>query len=80
MVADIVDPHDPGRADALPTLRCLAKYAETHAKTYRRIEAIAKDKGRFRVLAMTPDDIRNAVAGANTAASLYGSAFAGNYA
>lgn len=79
IVADIVDPHDPTRADALPKLRGLADYAAEHEQIYRRIEAVAEVGSKLRVLDMTRADVRAAVAVAGNAHSLYGSALAGDY-
>jgi len=79
VVADIVDPHGPQFADALPKLKGLAVYAETHANAYRRIESVAKVKGKLRVLDLKREDVRNAVATATDAASLYIGRFANDY-
>ena len=79
IAADIVDPHDPSRADAIPKLQGLARYAETHAHAFRRIEGVAEIGGRLRVLDLTREDVRRAVATAGNAASLYASAIAGDY-
>lgn len=79
IVADIVDPHGLYLADALPKLKGLVLYAETHAQAYRRIESVAKVNGKLRVLDLKRGDVRNAVAGAKDAASLYSSTFASDY-
>lgn len=79
VLVDIVDPHDPGRTDALPKLSGLARYAEIHRNTYRRIEAVAQVDGKLRVLDLTRDDVREAIALASSASSLYGGALAGDY-
>jgi hypothetical protein len=79
VVADIVDPHGTHLADALPKLRGLARYSETHPGVYRRIEAVAEAGGRMRVLDLTRADVRKAVAEANDAKSLYEGALAGDY-
>jgi type III restriction enzyme len=50
VVADIVDPHGTQFSDALPKVQGLAKYAETHARVYRRIETVAKIDDTLRVL------------------------------
>jgi len=50
VAADIVDPHGTQFSDALPKLHGLAKYAETHASIYRRIDAVAKVDDALRVL------------------------------
>jgi hypothetical protein len=68
VVVDIVDPHGSYLADALPKLKGLASYAETHSKFYRRIESVAEVEGKFRVLDLTRADVRKAVL---PAAALY---------
>lgn len=78
-VVDIVDPHGTHLADALPKLRGLARYAETHTGVYRRIEAVAEAGGRYRVLDLTRADVRKAVADASDAKSLYEAALARDY-
>jgi hypothetical protein len=79
VVVDIVDPHGTHLADALPKLRGLARYAETHLGVYRRIEAVAEVGGDWRVLDLTRADVRKAVAEATDATSLYESALGGDY-
>lgn len=79
VVADIVDPHGFHLADALPKLRGLAAYAAAHEQAYRRIEAIAEVGGRLRVLDMTREDVRAAVAVADSASDLYASEIGGDY-
>lgn len=79
VVADIVDPHGFHLADALPKLQGLALYAETHAKSYRRIESVAEAMGKLRVLDLTKKDVRNGIAAAKDAASLFAGALARDY-
>lgn len=79
IVADIVDPHGFYLADALPKLKGLARYAETHGHIYRRIEAVAKAGDKLRVLDLTRADVRQAVIGAESAEAVYKSAVAGDY-
>ena len=80
VVVDIVDPHGTHLADALPKLRGLARYAETHPGVYRRIEAVAEAGGKLRVLDLTREDVRKAIAVAkDDAAGLYGGALASGY-
>ncbi|HZI19382.1 MAG TPA: DEAD/DEAH box helicase family protein [Pyrinomonadaceae bacterium] len=79
IVADIVDPHGFHLADALPKLKGLARYAETHGHMYRRIEAVAKAGNILRVLDLTRVDVRQAVIGAESAEAVYRSAVAGDY-
>lgn len=79
VAVDIVDPHSIHLADALPKLKGLARYAETHAQIYRRVEAVAEVGGKLRVLDLTRTDVRQAVIeGANTKA-LYEGVLAGDY-
>ena len=80
IVADIIDPHGSQFADALPKLKGLASYAETHGTTYRRIEAVATAGGKLRVLDMTRADVRAAVMATTSAEALFKSATAGDYA
>jgi len=77
--ADIVDPHGTHFSDAMPKLKGLANYAETHPQVYRRIEAIAKVGDKYRVLDLTSATVRKAVAEAKDANSLYSGAFASDY-
>lgn len=79
VVVDIVDPHSLHLADALPKLQGLALYAETHAKVYRRIESVAETMGKLRVLDLTDDKVREAIAAAKDAASLFAGTLAKDY-
>jgi type III restriction enzyme len=79
LVADIVDPHGLHLSDALPKLQGLAQYAETHAAVYRRIESVAAIKGKLRVLDLTRADVRNAIAKAEDAESLFAGSVANDY-
>lgn len=79
IVADIVDPHGYHLADALPKLRGLADYAAAHADKFRRVEAIAEVDKKLRVLDLTREDMRQAVAHAHDAVSLYRSDLASDY-
>ncbi len=79
IVADIVDPHGTHLADALPKLKGLARYAETHGQGFRRIEAVAEEGGKLRVLDLQSAAVRSEIAKAATARSLYNSAVAGDY-
>jgi len=71
VVADIVDPHGPQFADALPKLKGLAKYAETHPGMYRRIEAVAFVDRSYRALDLTSARVQLVVRDADDAAELY---------
>ncbi|WP_417475015.1 type III restriction endonuclease subunit R [Luteimonas mephitis] len=79
IVADIVDPHGLQYADALAKLQGLAIYAAEHADTYRRIESVAEVKGKLRVLDLTSDAVRRAVADAEDTSSLFGGTLARDY-
>jgi type III restriction enzyme len=79
VVADIVDPHGTQFADALPKLRGLVKYAETHVGTYRRIEAVAAVGGQLKALDLTNPKIQAAVKDADDAVALYGGDLAVDY-
>lgn len=78
-VADIVDPHGLHLADALPKLQGLALYAATHANAYRRIQSVAEAMGKLRVLDLTNEDVRKAIAAATDATSLFSSGLASDY-
>ncbi len=79
VVVDIVDPHGFHLADALPKLQGLARYAEAHPQSYRRVEAVAKVGDKLRALDLTSADVREAVMRATNAASLYQGAHARDY-
>ena len=79
VVADIVDPHSIHLADALPKLQGLALYAETHTNAYRRIESVAEAMGKLRVLDLTRQEVRAAIASAKDADSLFKSVLAKDY-
>lgn len=79
VVADIVDPHGLHLADALPKLQGLSLYAETHAKAYRRIESVAVALGKLRVLDLTQPSVRQAIATAKDAATLFSGTTATDY-
>ncbi|MBO1283974.1 DEAD/DEAH box helicase family protein [Streptomyces sampsonii] len=78
--ASIIDPHGIHFGDAMPKLRGLANFAETYGSEFHRIEAIAEVKdGVLRVLDLTKQSVREAVASASDAETLYLSAHASNY-
>lgn len=79
IVADIVDPHGTHLADALPKLKGLARYAETHGQRFRRIDAVAEEGGKLRVLNLMDENIRTAVREATSAKAVYKSQAAGDY-
>lgn len=79
VVADIVDPHGVYLADALPKLQELALYAETHSRAYRRIESVAVAKGKLRVLDLTSEEVRHAIASTKDAGSIFSGTLARDY-
>lgn len=79
VVADIVDPHGTHFSDAIHKLQGLAKYAETHAHLFRRIESVAKVGDTLRVLDLTNAAVRKAVTGAKDAKTLYTGSHATDY-
>lgn len=79
IVADIVDPHGVHLADALIKLKGLARYAELHAASFRRIDAVAVLDGEYRVLDMKEKAVRGAVRVTASAQSLYESVVAREY-
>jgi type III restriction enzyme len=79
VVADIVDPHATHLSDSAPKLRGLAKYAETHAGIYRRVEAVADVSGKLRALDLTNERVRQAVHDAKDVQSLYAGPIAVDY-
>jgi type III restriction enzyme len=78
-VADLVDPHSLHLADALPKLRGLALYAATHTGAFRRMESVAEALGRLRVLDLKKTAVRDAIAQAEDAASLFKGPLASDY-
>ena len=78
-VADIVDPHGHHLGDALSKLQGLAEYAASHADAYRRVESIAEVDKKLRVLDLTREDVREAIARARDAGELYRGALASDY-
>lgn len=79
VVADIVDPHGHHLADSLPKLRGLARYAEANASLFRRIEAVAEIDGTYRILDLTSPEVREAIAAAASAKSVYAGQFGCDY-
>jgi hypothetical protein len=79
ILADIVDPHDHQRANALPMIQGLARYVENHGAAYRRVETVARMGERFRSLDLTSGEVREAAYQATSAESLYRSTAARDY-
>ncbi|AHB47853.1 type III restriction enzyme, res subunit [Hyphomicrobium nitrativorans NL23] len=76
---DIIDPHGTQFSDAIPKLRGLAKYAQTHRAQYRRIESIAKVGDKLRVIDLTDNRVRVAIQAADDAKALFESEIASDY-
>lgn len=79
IAVDIIDPHGPQFADALPKLRGLAAYAEAHSSTVRRVEVVAKSGDVLRVLDLADKTVRAAVADATDAGRLFSGEHASDY-
>lgn len=79
VVADIVDPHGLYLKDASPKLKGLALFAATHANAFRRIESVADAMGKLRVLDLTNEDVRKAIAAASDATTLFSGVLASDY-
>jgi len=79
VAVDLVDPHGLHLADALPKLQGLALYAEKYAKAYRSIESVAEAKGKLRALDLTNADVREGIAAAKNAESLFCGTLAKDY-
>lgn len=79
IVVDIVDPHGTHLSDALPKLKGLAQFTENYGSEFRRIESVAEAGGKLRVLDICRPAVREAIAQATDAKSLYTSPFADDY-
>jgi type III restriction enzyme len=79
IAASIVDPHGTQFADALPKLKGLADYAETHSQHYQRIDAVAKVGDALKVLDLTNPGACQAVREATSIKDLYSGQHANNY-
>lgn len=79
VVVDLVDPHGLHLADALPKLKGLATYAETHGGSYRRIESVAAAKGVLRVLDLTRSEVRDAISSSQDVVGLFAGDLANDY-
>ncbi|MEI6447128.1 MAG: DEAD/DEAH box helicase family protein [Actinomycetes bacterium] len=65
--ASIVDPHGHHLGDAGPKLRGLASYAEAHGGEYQRIISVIKaSTGEYRMLDLTEETVRKALASVNS--------------
>lgn len=78
--ASIIDPHGTHLSDALPKLRGLAKFAEDFGQEFHRIEAVAKIGQELRLLDMQKESVRQAVADAESADTLYSGPHSEQYA
>ena len=77
--ASIVDPHGDFLSDALPKLQGLALFAEQFGDELHRIEATAEISGTVRVLDLTQEKVRAAIAKADNATEVYASDVAQDY-
>ena len=78
--ASVVDPHGHHLADALPKLRGLAAFAETHGESFYRVESVARlPNGGLRVLDLTDPNVRDAVRRNEDVPTLYLSKVASDY-
>lgn len=76
----IVDPHGHHLGDALPKLRGLAAFAAEHGDAFHRIEAISRvSDDALRVLDLTDESVRTAVADAADSEALYSGNVAADY-
>ena len=76
----IVDPHGHHPGGALSKLRGLTAFAAEYGQSFHRIEAVARiDDGTIRVLDMTEEPVRKAVAATNDAKALYATPVASQY-
>lgn len=79
VAASIVDPHGLQFDEALPKLRGLAAYADSHSQHFQRIDAITRIDNTYRVLDLTEPKVRDAVTKASDASTLYRSDLAADY-
>ena len=77
--ANIIDPHSSAYADALSKLKGLAKFAEIHGNSYRRIEAIDAIGSAYKLLDLQKQEVRQAIMKAESAKEIYKSRFAEDY-
>lgn len=77
--ASIVDPHSHHLGDALPKLRGLAAFAAVFDGAFQRIEGVTKLKDTLRVLDLTKENVRTAIAEATDAEALYVGPHASDY-
>jgi hypothetical protein len=61
IVVDLIDPHGAFLGDALAKLRGLARYAEEHPHTYRRILSVDQVGSKLRSLDLKSEEVRTAI-------------------
>jgi type III restriction enzyme len=66
LVIDIIDPHDPTKADAAAKGQGLAEYSKLHGHMVGRINLVAELEGRLRRLDLKDEPTRKKVAGARS--------------
>ncbi|MEJ6018725.1 DEAD/DEAH box helicase [Corynebacterium sp. H113] len=69
--ASIVDPHSAHLGDALPKLKGLARFVEAYPGEFWRVESVIETDSVFKVIDLTDQSVREAVADANNALGLY---------
>lgn len=79
LAASIVDPHGDHLSDALPKLKGLADFADSHGERFLRIEAISRVDKELRMLDLTKPRVREAIYKATSAADLYRGDVADSY-
>ena len=79
ITADIVDPHGTQLADSLPKLKGLARSAEKHGATFRRLEGVAGAQGAVRKLNLKNPEVRKAIHAAQNAKELFDGVLANDY-
>ncbi len=72
-------PTAPNTATPCRSCRGWLLYAEAYGSVYRRIVAVAEVKGKLRVLNIMDPAVRNKIAGAKDAKSLYEGTLANDY-
>lgn len=79
VVADLIDPHGTFLADALAKAQGMAEYAEAHTKHFSRIELVDEIDASIRVLDLTDQHVREAIAKADNLKVVYQSSVASDY-
>ncbi|KGN39274.1 type III restriction enzyme, res subunit [Knoellia subterranea KCTC 19937] len=59
--ASLIDPHGAFMQDAVGKLKGLAEYVEKHPDVYHRVQVVDAVSGRYRMLDLLDDDVREAI-------------------